>query len=439
MSEIILHQEQEETAHSAIITSDEVPVLGSSDFQKLQERITELEEENQYLRNHNQQLMISQDKLMRDKSALMKKLKSVKESKTVNIPDQVKNILAPHFTSTQIDVLLRKRRPKKWSDDDIALALSLRSVSIKAYRFLRSRFNYPLPCLSTLNSWVSHFACEPGILSPVFKIMNEKAQGMSLQNRLTVLSFDEMKVDETWTYDKKADRVYSPHKYVQVVMARGLVGNWKQPIFYKYDCKMTTALTYEIISMLEASNFTCVAIVSDMGGQNMALWKSLGINMEQTWFRNPCDDKRKIFVFADAPHLIKLVRNQVADSSVLKEYLDKAKDQDLSVAFRLYEKLLHVKGEERQRVKYAVKLLSNSVSSAVQYFGAKNMFQCTNWQVTADVIGMFNKWFDVMNSRVPVDDTSKYRNSFSGATFHTAILEEVISLVSDMRIQGRVF
>jgi len=45
-----------------------------------------------------------------------------------------------------------------------------------------------------------------------------------------------------------------------------------------------------------------------MGPTNRTLWNALGISLDQTFFQHPITLK-KIFIFADAPHLIKLARN----------------------------------------------------------------------------------------------------------------------------------
>lgn len=57
--------------------------------------------------------------------------------------------------------------------------------------------------------------------------------------KLCVLSFDEMKIKEKFIYDKTQDETLKLASYVQVVMIRGLYGNWKQPVFFNYDCAMT--------------------------------------------------------------------------------------------------------------------------------------------------------------------------------------------------------
>lgn len=102
---------------------------------------------------------------------------------------------------------------------------------------------------------------------------------LSNDNKLCVLSFDEMKVEETYEYDIVLDTVRKPENYVQVVMARGLRKSWKQPIFFDFDRQMTKEILYDLISELYKIQFPVVAIVCDMGISNQKLWKNLGVNI----------------------------------------------------------------------------------------------------------------------------------------------------------------
>lgn len=75
---------------------------------------------------------------------------------------------------------------------------------------------------------------------------------------------------------------------------------------------MTRELLYKIIECLHAVGFNVVAIVSDMGPTNMALWKSLNVTIHQTSFLHPVT-KKSLHVFADVPHLLKLIRNHILE------------------------------------------------------------------------------------------------------------------------------
>lgn len=72
-----------------------------------------------------------------------------------------------------------------------------------------------------------------------------------------------MKCREVWAYDIKNDKVLETCKTVQVAMVRGLSGNWKQPIFYNYNYKMTNEILLSIISELFTIGFAVVTTVSD--------------------------------------------------------------------------------------------------------------------------------------------------------------------------------
>lgn len=104
-----------------------------------------------------------------------------------------------------------------------------------------------------------------------------RATDLERNDKVAVLSFDEMKVVETYEYDPVADTVQKPATYVQVVMARGLRKSWKQPVYYNIDCKMTLELINEIIVKMFDAGFLVVAIVSDMGTSNCKFWKDVDV------------------------------------------------------------------------------------------------------------------------------------------------------------------
>nr|XP_012218088.1 PREDICTED: uncharacterized protein LOC105669613 [Linepithema humile] len=104
------------------------------------------------------------------------------------------NALHKVFTPGQIKMLLSSNVTRiKWSSKDIMSAIALlRSLSSKAYRYLRNVKKMPMPCTSTLNNWCGVFNVAPGILKDVLKIMVDKGRNLSTVEKLTVLTFDEL-------------------------------------------------------------------------------------------------------------------------------------------------------------------------------------------------------------------------------------------------------
>lgn len=53
-----------------------------------------------------------------------------------------------------------------------------------------------------------------------------------------------------------------------------------------------------------------LGIVSDMGTANVTLWSNLNIGYDkQCFFPHPTNNNLNVYVFVDAPHLLKLLDN----------------------------------------------------------------------------------------------------------------------------------
>lgn len=125
--------------------------------------------------------------------------------------------------------------------------------------------------------------------------------------------------------------------------------------------------------------FHDVAMVCDFGGANWGLHKELNISESKPQFENPTNIE-KIFVLADIPHLIKLIRNNFVDDGFLfdnkeikKEIIEQAiqatRVSSLKIVHKITLEQLHVTGPQKQRVKYAAKLFSLTMSSAIARYG----------------------------------------------------------------------
>lgn len=193
---------------------------------------------------------------------------------------------------------------------------------------------------------------EPGIQGQILEQM--RSLDFQIEEKLCVISFDEMKCREEWAYDRKRDMILQPKRMIQVVMVRGIRGRWKQSIFYNNDFKMDTDTLLYIIFELYKIGFVVVAAVSDLGPDNQTLWKSMGISPQTPYFKHPSEDEKVVYVFADVPHLLKLLRNHFIDNGVVfKEKLLKKDvveellfltNSDLNITKKLPLEMLNVKG-----------------------------------------------------------------------------------------------
>lgn len=281
--------------------------------------------------------------------------------KEIDSLQQENNCINKLFTATQRTKMQRGSKRIKWTVDDIAKSISIYSCGPKSYRFLVKK-GYPFPAVSTLRGWACKIDIRPGYLKVVSDLM--KNTNLSKRDRVSILMADEMRIRGCYEYDKKTDTLHAPYNYVQVIMARGVFSNWKQPIYYAYDTKLTKNIIDDAIRNLESIGYEVVSVVMDMGGGNRGLWKEYRIDENKPYLEHPNDSNRKVFMFADAPHLAKLLRNHFIDDGILSngkkltaaplfELLQKDKE-DLRIAPRLISKLLIVKGSERQKVRLTI-------------------------------------------------------------------------------------
>lgn len=304
----------------------------------------------------------------------------------------------------QMKRLLNCEKRTHWTSQDIATAISLRSVSPKAYRYLKKN-KYPLPALSTLREWALYLSVRQGILHDIIILMKNKSRELNSSRCLTVLTFDEIYISNMICIDKENEQKLGPHKCCQTVMARGLLGKWKQPIYIKFDQPITKKIITDIISELYKAGFIVVSITSDMAPRNISLWSELKVgHNKECSFNHPCDETLKIFVFSDVPHLLKLVRNQLLDNGFnidgnlvdrsCFEKLLSVSSNEITIIHKISRYHLDAKGSGRQKVLPAAQLLSNTVSKAIEYCGKNGYTKNIKWKECHQLIKLINDWFD---------------------------------------------
>lgn len=144
--------------------------------------------------------------------------------------------------------------------------------------------------------------------------------------------------------------------------------------------------------------FHVVAMVCDLGGANRGLHSELDISASKPYFQNPTNNE-KVFVLADVPHLIKLIRNNFVDhgfsinnklikKDIIEQAINATSASDLKITHKITLEQLNVAGPQRQKVKYATKLFSHTISSAISRCGTLGYLTAENWIECADFFKM---------------------------------------------------
>ena len=148
-------------------------------------------------------------------------------------------------------------------------------------------------------------------------------------------------------------------------------------MFYDFDVNMKQGLLFKIIRMCESVGCRIGGIVCDMG--NKTLLSQLKVKNLCSFFANPADSSRFVYIFPDMPHCVKNLRNHMLDHGLVvkladnknvrltkQHFLDLLSCQtgDMTLCHKVNLTHLEVRGMDRQRVRPAMQLFSFSVAMA---------------------------------------------------------------------------
>ena len=247
----------------------------------------------------------------------------------------------------------------KYSPELKSLALTLQFYSTKAYNYVRKMFKNALPHPHHISSWYSKIPADPGFTEPSFKALALKARAAKEKGTKIICSLmlDEMSLKKQGEWDGKQFRGFvdlgdgsddkSPlATNALVFMVVAMNGAFKIPIGYFPIVSLTGAekanLVQIAIRKLVEVDIEVVSLICDGPPAHFTMMAELGASLDvqnfKTYFFNPVDSNRKIYVLFDVCHMLKLVRNNFKKVRVMYdkegqriswEYIDElAKVQD---------------------------------------------------------------------------------------------------------------
>lgn len=194
----------------------------------------ELLQANKELLKINQQLNIQVKTLQTNTTNSSPIVQKTERDIQKEVKDIAINALRKIMTPGQVKSLMSSHNVRiQWSSEDIISAIALRSLSPKAYTYLRTVKKMPLPC-AALNNWSASFNVAPGILTDVIKILLDKGNNLSTTEKLTVITFDEIYIPNKLDLERRQQQIYGPFKTCQFIMALGLFKQWKPVILNLY-------------------------------------------------------------------------------------------------------------------------------------------------------------------------------------------------------------
>jgi DNA transposase THAP9 len=327
---------------------------------------------------------------------------------------------------------LEENRKKHFTPELKCFALNLSYFSNSGYGFLRKTLGNLLPAPRTLHYWLQKIDASPGFTTASFQLLQNKITTAKKNGKKFVcaLSMDEMAVRKQIKWDKhknrfiglvdfdsKGDNEIVANKAL-VFMLTAINDNWKIPIGYfnvsRLNHKNRADLIERCFEQLNELDLELASLTFDGDKANIRAVESLGANFSSVDVQSSVLNRfsgKPVYVFLDMCHAIKLVRNNFAKQAKLKvgsqtvkwkyiEELEKLQSaKGLHLGTKLREKHINFQ-PNKMNVKLAVQTLSESVACGLDY-GREDlkMAEFKNSEATATFCRIFNKTFDIFNSR----------------------------------------
>ena len=352
-------------------------------------------------------------------------------------------ILETTFSGVPREIMKRlvtqkeKKNPGAYPPELRSFAMTLKFYSAKAYNYVRKSFDLGLPCAFVIRSWYSSMNGVPGFTKDGMTAMKAKvlAAKRDGQEVVCALMLDEMAIRKHVEWDGKRFRGFvdlgtgidddsAPEATDALVfMAVAVNSCWKVPCGYFLANGLSgnekANLTKECIAKLHDVGVKIVSFTCNGPTSHQSMLRALGARLTpdslQAYFEHPCDLAAKIYIFLDACHMIKLVRNTMLDWKVFKdkdgntikwEFLEELHKLQESEGLHLANKLRtsHINWKpQKMKVNLAAQALSSSVADALEYCEGKlKLPQFQACGPTVKFIRVFDRLFDVLNSRNPL-------------------------------------
>jgi hypothetical protein len=356
-----------------------------------------------------------------------------------------------------------------FSDELRSFSMTLHFYSPKAYDFVRNSFIKVLPHVSTIRRWCTAVEGKPGFTSEAFESLRVRFPQTPSNPILCSLVFDEMSIHTQIDFNGKENVGYvdfgteldsvslDPAKEVLLFLVVSLDKSWKMPIAYFLISGLTadvkSNLVMEAVRRLHEVNVRVVSIVCDGPTTNFAVGALLGASLTvenmRPVFKHPSRDDWNVHIVFDAAHMLKLMRNTIADMGILTDKNDKQiRWRYVKDLYELQEKeglragnklkRRHIEWyQQKMKVSLAAQTLSRSVANALDFVSIDlQLEKFSDVEATVKFIRIIDRLFDTLNSQNPFEKEFKSVMKICNETYCRSFLIEARDYLAGLKLYG---
>lgn len=179
-----------------------------------------------------------------------------------------------------------------WTNIELCKAFSLQRLNIPQFNHLREKFSIPMPSQDDVRKFVRKIRLVPGIQSTMIQMLECDGQINQEHEKMTILQISYIKTTELFEYDESLDLIVGPHKYLTLIVARGLYKNWSQLVYFNFDTRVAKQHLNQTIEALHKIDYAVVALASNFEEGKSDVFSELSINYGKGFFQHPITQEK---------------------------------------------------------------------------------------------------------------------------------------------------
>lgn len=187
-----------------------------------------------------------------------------------------------------------------WTNIELCKAYSLQRLNIPVFSYMRDKFSIPMPSTDDVRKFVLGIQLVRGLQTTMLRMLECDGQIYQEHEKLTILQVSYIKTAEIFEYDENLDLIIGPHKYLTLIVARGLYREWSQLVYFNFDARVTKQNLNCVIEALHKIDFPVAAIASNFEEGKADIFVDLSINYGKGFFQHPItQEKIQCFYYLD--------------------------------------------------------------------------------------------------------------------------------------------
>lgn len=187
-----------------------------------------------------------------------------------------------------------------WTIIELCKAYSLQRLNIPLFNYMREKFSIPMPGTDDVRTFIQNIQLYRGIQRTMLKMLECDGENYEEHEKITIIQISYIKTAEVFEYDENLDLIIGPHKYLALVVARGLYRNWHQLVYFNVDTRISKQQLNSVIEALHKIEYPVVALSSNFEEGKTDIFSDLSINYGKGFYQHPItQEKIHCFYYLD--------------------------------------------------------------------------------------------------------------------------------------------